>query len=256
MLEVYTWEPNANSGKPLLCLKEKGVDFVYHYVDLARREQHSPAFLEINPNGTVPAIIHDGLVLTESTPVMEYIDEAFEGPALRPTDPWQLWRMRKWCRFMDSSLCPALAMIGSHAIATARFAQADPEELRQAIQKIPLPERQRSWSMLMFNQIPKEALAESSRRVDAAVAVYEQALTEFPYLAGPAYSLADINALCTVYALPLQRPEQLNEEKTPHLIDWYRRCHERPAIRAAFAMGHEWVAGRVREMRRRLGIEK
>jgi hypothetical protein len=29
-VEVYTWEPNANSGKPLLCLHEKQVPFVHH----------------------------------------------------------------------------------------------------------------------------------------------------------------------------------------------------------------------------------
>lgn len=255
MLDVYTWEPNANSGKPLLALTEKGVAFDYHYVDLAKREQHSPAFLRINPYGTVPALVHDGTVLTESSPMLEYIDEVFPGPPLRPTEPALLWRMRWFCRFMDVNLCPALAMIGSHAVASVRFANADPRELERAIARIPLPERKRSWSMLMFNRIPAEELAESHRRVAEAIPMYERALSEFPYLAGPAFSLADINAMCTIYALPLQRPEQVNDRCTPHLMDWYRRCHARPGIRAAFALGHEWVAGRVRETRRRLGIE-
>ena len=49
-----------NAGKPLLALMEKGVPFHYHYIDLAKREQHSPAFLQINPHGTVPALVHDG----------------------------------------------------------------------------------------------------------------------------------------------------------------------------------------------------
>ena len=71
MVEVYTWEPNANSGKPLLCLHEKQVTFVHHYIDIGVREHHEPAFLAINPGGTVPALVHDGLVLTESTPMMD-----------------------------------------------------------------------------------------------------------------------------------------------------------------------------------------
>lgn len=37
MLEVHTWQPNANSGKPLLCLHEKGVPFTYHYVDMGKQ---------------------------------------------------------------------------------------------------------------------------------------------------------------------------------------------------------------------------
>src|SRR5690606_8802595 len=255
VLEVYTWEPYANAGKPLLCLKEKGVDFVYRYVDIGKREQHSPWFLKINSNGTVPAIVHDGVVLTESTPAMEYIDEAFEGPPLRPPDPYFAWRMRKWCRFMDSSVTPALAMIGSHATARVRFGGDKPQDLLRALERVPTPERRRSWGMLMFNRVPRHELEESNRRVAAAIEAREEALAEYPWLAGPTYSLADINALCTIYALPLQRPEQVNEQRTPHLMDWYRRCHARPAVQAAFAMGHDWVAGRVREMRRQLGLE-
>jgi len=254
-VDVYTWEPNANAGKPLLGLKEKGVEFNYHYIDLAKREQHSPAFLKINPHGMVPALVHDGRVLTESSPMLEYIDEVFDGPPLRPSDPLQLWRMRKFCREMDVSLCPALAMIRSHATASVRYADEDPEMLKRAIERVPLPERKRSWSMQMFNSIPAADIAESHRRVTEAIPMYERALAEFPYLAGPTYSLADINAMCTIYALPVQRPEDVNEESTPHFIDWYRRCHARPGLQAAFALGHEWIAGRVRETRRKLGIE-
>jgi hypothetical protein len=35
MLEVHTWEPNANSGEPPFCLKEKGVPFAYHSIDMS-----------------------------------------------------------------------------------------------------------------------------------------------------------------------------------------------------------------------------
>ena len=57
----------------------------------------------------MPALVHDGLVLTESTPMMEYIDDAFDGPPLRPADPALRWRMRWIMRVMDNSVCPALA---------------------------------------------------------------------------------------------------------------------------------------------------
>jgi hypothetical protein len=68
VLEVYTWEPNANSGKPLLCLKEKQVDFTCHYIDMSVRQQHSEEYKKINPQGTIPTVVHDGFVMTESTP--------------------------------------------------------------------------------------------------------------------------------------------------------------------------------------------
>lgn len=48
MLEVYTWEPSADSGKPLFCLKEKQVPFVHHYLDLAASKRR-PRLLVVWP---------------------------------------------------------------------------------------------------------------------------------------------------------------------------------------------------------------
>ena len=86
-VHLYHWEPNANSGKPMLALAEKGVDFESHYIDLLKFDQHQPEYLKINPDGTIPAMVHGDRVLTESTPMMEYVDDAFDGPPLKPTDP-------------------------------------------------------------------------------------------------------------------------------------------------------------------------
>jgi GSH-dependent disulfide-bond oxidoreductase len=253
MLEVYTWEPNANSGKPLLMLKEKGVEFAYHYIDMAKREQHSPEYLELNPNGTVPTVIHDGHVLTESSPALEYLDAALEGPPLRPRDPYLLWRMRSWIRFMDLEYCPALAMFGG-AGASQRMPHQDAAEIERQVQGIPLPERRRVWRLIMAKQVPAAELDESQQRIRAGIRRFELALTEHPYLAGPEYSLADIVAMITVYAMPAQRPEEVNDRRTPHYMEWFRRCHARPATRATFALGHGWVGTRVEETRRLLGV--
>ena len=54
MLQLYHWEPNANSGKPMLALAEKGVPYESHYLDLLKFDQHQPAYLAINPDGTIP----------------------------------------------------------------------------------------------------------------------------------------------------------------------------------------------------------
>lgn len=52
MLEVYTWQPNAISGKPLFCLHEKQVEFTRHLVDMGAYAHSSPAYLAINRDGT------------------------------------------------------------------------------------------------------------------------------------------------------------------------------------------------------------
>jgi glutathione S-transferase/GST-like protein len=97
-VDVHTWEPNANSGKPLFALHEKGVTFTHHYVDMGARDHHEPAYVALNAGGTVPTLVHDGLVLTQPTPMLEYIDAAFSGPPLRPADPVARWRPRPAAR--------------------------------------------------------------------------------------------------------------------------------------------------------------
>src|SRR5258708_11371604 len=109
---LYHWEPNANSGKPMLTLAEKGVAYDSHYLDFLRFDQHQPAHLAVNPDGTIPALVHGTRVLTESTPMMEYIDDEFPGPPLKPHDPNARWRMRWWMRFFDADFAPSLSIVG------------------------------------------------------------------------------------------------------------------------------------------------
>jgi glutathione S-transferase/GST-like protein len=254
MLEVHTWEPNANSGKPLFCLHEKGVPFTYHYVDMGAHAHHAPAFLAINPDGTIPAIVHDGFVMTESTPAMEYIDEAFMGPPLRPQDPFRRWQMRVLLRFMDNVVAPALAMIASNRLAAPRFAGEDPAELRRKLDRIPLPERRASWEKLMFRSTAPEDLAESERRVADAIRRFDAILARETWLAGETFSLADIGVFATFYGLPLAREDEVNDEASPHLRRWLRACHARPGLQAALNMGKGFISERAAEVRRRLGV--
>jgi hypothetical protein len=55
-----------------LSAREAGF-FHHYYIDIGRLEQFSSAFLAINPDGTIPAVVHDSFVMTESTPIMECI---------------------------------------------------------------------------------------------------------------------------------------------------------------------------------------
>ena len=80
-VDLYHAEPGSNSLKTLQAIHEKGVSFNSHYINLSKFEQHDPEYLKINPDGQVPALVHDGRLLTESTIINEYLDDAFEGPA-------------------------------------------------------------------------------------------------------------------------------------------------------------------------------
>ncbi|MEI9965694.1 MAG: glutathione S-transferase N-terminal domain-containing protein [Caulobacteraceae bacterium] len=232
MLELYHADPNANSAKPLFALYEKGVPFTSRWMDFGKWEQHSDWFKALNPNGQVPALVHDGKVITESTVICEYIDEVFDGPPLRPGDPYWRARMRIWTKFVDEYFCPAVSLIGWH-IGVARLAKAlSDAEFEAHVRTIPLPEQQAKWR-LAREGFPQDQLDDARRRVETSIKRMEAALAEHPWLAGDAFSLAEIGAFPMAQAVPYLMPEFVGEASTPRVIDWLQRVYDRPAIQAA-----------------------
>jgi GST-like protein len=234
----------------MLALFEKGVTFESHYLDLLSFDQHSPEYLKINPAGTIPAMVHDGKVLTESTAIMEYVDDAFPGLLLKPADAYERWRMRWWMKFFDQYLGPSFSMIGWSVFVGPSVRERDPEELKAAIERIPLKERRIAWSKAIYNTFSEEELAESGRRVKVGVAALERALSDRPWIAGGSYSLADINGFNLGYALPLTQPALVNDDTTPSIMEWLRKIYERPATKACWAMGRTQMADRVKILER------
>jgi GSH-dependent disulfide-bond oxidoreductase len=245
-LTLYHWEPNANSGKPMLALAEKGVPYESHYLDLLNFDQHRPGYLAINPEGTIPALVHDDRVLTESTPIMEYVDEAFDGPPLRPRDPREQWRMRWWMRYFDAYFAPSLSMIGWSVFVGPSVRHKDPEELRAAIDRIPLESRRIAWRKAIFNEFTEAELSESRRRTREGIRNLEAHLARHRWIAGDGYSLGDINGFNLGYALPLSQPDHCNDSETPHIMAWLRAIYARPATRETWARGRTDMASRVR----------
>jgi GST-like protein len=237
MLTIYHWEPNANSGKPLLAALEKGVPFESRYVDMLAFEQHAPEYLRINPNGTIPAMLHDGVLVPESTVMAEYIDATFAGPALRPSDPFERWRMRWWCRFFDQFVGPSISMFGWSFFVGPATRGRDPEELRARIERIPLKERRIAWSKAIYGTFSPEEMTESGRRIAVGAVQVEGALAERPWLAGASYSIADIVGFNMLAGLPVMNAQVANDAKTPHLMEWLRKIYERPAVRQALELG-------------------
>jgi len=242
---LYHWEPNANSGKPMLALMEKGVAFNSRYLDLLNFDQHKPEYLAVNPQGTIPAMLHADRVLTESTAIMEYVDEAFPGPRLMPEDPRDRWRVRWWMKFMDQWLGPSFSMIGWSVFVGPSVRSRDPKELEAAVERIPLPERRVAWRKAITGQFSAEEMAESRRRVAQGIRMLEHELAQRPWLASNHYSLADINGFNLAYALPLSQPTLSNDELTPNILRWLRAIYARPATKACWALGRTSLVKRV-----------
>ena len=234
-IEVHTWEPNSNSGKPLFALKEKGVEFEYHYISLTDFEQHSPEYLKLNPAGTVPTMVHDGRIFTESTPLCEYISAKFPGASFVPDDPKERYRMRWWCRQTDIN-AGALSVIGWHSFMGPKVREKDPAELERLLARIPTKERRIAWQTASKSTFTEEQLANARARVGAWVRTMDERLKVSPWLAGATFSVADLVAFANFYALPLSVPEHANEENAPHYIGWLRRIYRRDATMETFKL--------------------
>ena len=114
MAELFVMHHATCARKALFALLEKGASLPTREVD--RADLVSPEYRAMNPDGLVPTLLlDDGQVLVESTVIMRYIDEAYEGPPLQPADPLARAQMNLWMKWIDEKYFPAL---GAPTIAT------------------------------------------------------------------------------------------------------------------------------------------
>ena len=76
---------SGTSYRTRIALNLKGLTYDQAGVDLRTGDQHSDAFLALNPQGLVPALEVDGQVLTQSPAILEWLEERFPEPPLLPT---------------------------------------------------------------------------------------------------------------------------------------------------------------------------
>lgn len=99
-----------------LALAEKGV--AYERAEVNPFDPAMPAeYLKLHPFGRVPTLVHDGFVLYETGAITRYVDRAFPGPALQPSDPHALARMDQLIGVIDSySYWPMVRQVFSHRV--------------------------------------------------------------------------------------------------------------------------------------------
>lgn len=236
-LKLYHAEPYANSLKVLIALKEKGLEFESVYVDLHKFEQHEPWFVAINPEGQVPVLDHDGVIITQTTVINEYLEDAFpDTPPLRPADPVGKARMRYWNKFVDEHLMNYVSMWGWHRMVGVIARGIESGEFEKLVERIPLQEQREKWRTARSG-FSEEELANATRKIDVAVDKAEAQLGETPWLAGDMYTLADINyySMCGV-SLARMFPEIGTVDRCPRLLEWIERMEARPGVIAARAM--------------------
>jgi len=236
MLELYHSEPASNSLKVLICLKEKGIDFTSHLMDIQAFEQHEPWFLKINPDGQVPVLVHDGAVITESTVINEYLDQVYPDPPLRPADALARARMRIFTKFVDEYFRPALSSIAWQLMIHTITDKLSKEEFEAKLARIPREEKREKWRISAAQGYAPEQIAAWRRTLVEGIGKAEAAFADGQWLAGPHYSLADIAFFAMTAHLPARFSDIMNEDISPRAMNWHRRMAARPAVQAALAM--------------------
>lgn len=96
MITLYTFHLSTNGRKVHMALEEAKAAYTITMVDLTKSDQKNPEYLKLNPNGKVPTLVDDGLVLWESVAILLYLAEKFPTANLLPSASADRARAFQW----------------------------------------------------------------------------------------------------------------------------------------------------------------
>ncbi len=229
MLRLYFNWNAVCAQKVVLCLTEKGIDWTPHHLVLSNFEQLEPWYLDINPAGLVPALVHDDVIVTESTVINEYLEDAFPEVQLRPTSPAARARMRWWTKQIDDVLHPSIRPISFTKFVTPRAARLSRADLDGIMARTPKKEIATLWRRVAEAPYSDQELADYLAKIRNLVETMETALSRSRWLAGDGVSLADLGM--TPY---FRRLVQLEKEAVwsdlPATCAWWDAIRARPSF--------------------------
>jgi len=193
MIDLYT-SPTPNGWKASVTLEELGLPYEVHTINLSDGDQKKPAFLKLNPNGRIPAIVdrdEDDLAIFESGAIMIYLAE--KTGRLMPADVAGRSRVIQWLMFQMGGIGP---MMGQANV----------------------------FFRYMEEQIPT-AISRYQNEVRRLFEVLDGHLENNEYLAGD-YSIADIANWCWVRT---HNWSGVDTDGLDHLQRWIGAIYERPA---------------------------
>jgi glutathione S-transferase len=207
MLTIYGVY-RSRASRPIWLAHEIGLSFRHVPVMQAYRlsapdapdaplNTRSPAFLRINPNGHIPTIDDDGLVLHESLAIVLYLAKRYGG-VLGPADVAEDGQMGMWALWAATEAEPHSIQVLYHRLSYPP-AERDPRRAQAAVDALRRP-----------------------------FAVLDQALAGTGFLVGGRFTVADI-AVAEVVRYAMPAPELF--EATPALRGWLESCHARPAFK-------------------------
>jgi GSH-dependent disulfide-bond oxidoreductase len=229
-LTLYHGEPNGPSLTVLATLIAKQVPVELVHIDLTRAERHSlecagGPLVAMSVEGEGPVLVADGEAMTDSVFIACYLDDVGQGPALRPSDPYDRWETMKWCRQMIERTAPAAAYLGCRA----HPPHAEPAVL-QRIGSIDLRAR---WERIVAGNFSEDHLSDSRTKIRQTADKIEQRLDGRQWLMG-AFSLADLESYAWLAGMVPLVPEAFTER--PRTRGWLARVKASPAVAEALSL--------------------
>jgi len=230
MLELYHYDHSTAAQKVRIALAEKRLDWVSHHLDTSveRREHFSPEYLAINPRGIVPTLVHDGRAIRESQVILEYLDDAFPEPSLRPPGAYDKARMRLWTKLIDEGLHVHSRVVGMCIVVRHAKTAAGPEALERYLSEMPETVRKENDRINIDMGLDSPLLPRAVSYFRNVFEEMNEALADAPWLAGETFSLADISLGVYVTRLKSFQMAPLWSHMT-HLNEWYGRFTARPS---------------------------
>ena len=234
MLDLYHAPISTCSQKVRMALCEKELAWNDKIVDLQKGEQFAPDYVKLNPNAVVPTLVDDGFVIIESTLINEYVDDKYAEHSLKPERAEDRHAMRLLIKQTDDKGQPAIAVL-TYAIGARPMLLAQPkDQVMEMFAKIPLEAKRNARISVYEKGVQAPEVADAINVFVALFRDMDQRLTGQQWLAGDAFSLADIAAM--PYALRIDHlglTPMITEAGLNNLADWYERICARPSFAQA-----------------------
>jgi glutathione S-transferase len=233
-VELYHFWSSVCSVKARMALEEKGVAWESKYIDLFKFDQMEPEYLAINPDGVVPTLVHDGEAIHESSVIIDYVDDAFDGPPLKPDTALQTARMREFIKLTDDKFTGiVLPTFVKYVLPKLRNRWGD-QELQKQAERRPTEFMRQVHGNGVRGEISDADIERCHEDCRVILDRMEEMLADGPWLAGDRLTLAEIAVAPYMFRLlALGLDGWWADDVRPRVGEWFSRVAALPSYQTA-----------------------
>ena len=237
MFTLYNAPQSTCSQRVRFVLNAKRLPFAEVKLDLLAGDQLKPDYLELNPNGVVPTLDHDGQIVIDSAVIGEYLDEIAPEPEnFTPAAPLARAHVRALMHFIDEMPAAAIRVPTFNLAFLPRFAAMSEAEFVAFAESKPL---RKEFMLAMgrkgFSDAEMKAaldrLARTLSRMDQEIAG-----SGGPWLLGAQPTLADICVMPAIVRMADLGLDRMWQDK-PRIARWFTAIRAHPAFKPTYYFG-------------------